>query len=74
MQMKKIMDILFDKFSDSFNDKETVDKLNLKIFNPIVNNIFLQIYPYFIFFSVIIISLFVLLFSILFLNIKGLYK
>jgi hypothetical protein len=74
MQMKKIMDILFDKFSDSLNDKETVDKLNLKIFNPIVNNIFLQIYPYFIFFSVIIISLFVLLFSILFLNIKGLYK
>ena len=40
MQMKKIMDILFDKFSDSLNDKETVDKLNLKIFNPIVNNIF----------------------------------
>ncbi len=74
MQMKKIMDILFDKFSDSLNDKETVDKLNLKIFNPIVNNIFLQIYPYFIFFSVIIISLFVLLFSILFINIKGLYK
>lgn len=74
MQMKKIMDILFDKFSDILNDKETVDKLNLKIFNPIVNNIFLQIYPYFIFFSVIIISLFVLLFSILFINIKGLYK
>ncbi len=74
MQMKKIMDILFDKISDSLNDKETIDKLNLKIFNPIVNNIFLQIYPYFIFFSVIIISLFVLLFSILFINIKGLYK
>ena len=28
MQMKKIMDILFDKFSDSLNDKETVDKLS----------------------------------------------
>ena len=66
MQIKKIIDKISDKVFEELNNKETMDIMNIKIFKPIIDNIFVQIYPYIIFFSIII--------SILFLNIKSLYK
>ena len=74
MQIKKIIDKISDKVFEELNNKETMDIMNIKIFKPIINNIFVQIYPYIIFFSIIILSLFIILISILFLNIKSLYK
>jgi|TARA_B110000285_G_C14888109_1_gene497212 hypothetical protein len=74
MQIKKIIDKISDKVFEELNNKETMDIMNIKIFKPIIDNIFVQIYPYIIFFSIIILSLFIILISILFLNIKSLYK
>ena len=74
MQIKKIIDKMSDKVFEELNNKDTMDIMNIKIFKPIINNIFVQIYPYIIFFSIIILSLFIILISILFLNIKSLYK
>jgi len=74
MQIKKILDKISDKIFEELNNKDTMDNMNIKIFKPIIDNIFVQIYPYIIFFSVIILSLFIILISILFLNIKSLYK
>jgi hypothetical protein len=74
MQIKKIIDKISDKVFEELNNKDTMDIMNIKIFKPIINNIFVQIYPYIIFFSIIILSLFIILISILFLNIKSLYK
>mgnify|MGYP003388776560 CR=1 FL=1 len=74
MQIKKIINKLSDKVFEELNNKETMDIMNIKIFKPIIDNIFVQIYPYIIFFSIIILSLFIILISILFLNIKSLYK
>ncbi len=74
MQIKKIIDKISDKVFEELNNKDTMDIMNIKIFKPIIDNIFVQIYPYIIFFSIIILSLFIILISILFLNIKSLYK
>ena len=74
MQIKKIINKLSDKVFEELNNKETMDIMNIKIFKPIIDNIFVQIYPYIIFFSIIILSLFIILISILFINIKSLYK
>tara|TARA_B110001469_G_C9554853_1_gene275219 strand:- start:710 stop:934 length:225 start_codon:yes stop_codon:yes gene_type:complete len=74
MQIKKIIDIITNKIEKELNDEGTMKKLNEKIFVPIINNLFIQMYPYFIFISIIIICLFILLFTILILHIKSLYK
>lgn len=74
MKLDKIIDKLSTKLCDHINDKPTMDKLNEKIFKPIINNIFLQMYPYIIFVSIIVLSFFVLLLLILWINIRGIYK
>jgi len=74
MKIKSIIDKFTDKVCEQLNNEETMNSMNIKIFKPIINNIFIQIYPYIIFISIIIISLFIILFSILFVNIKTLYK
>lgn len=74
MQIDKIMSIIIQKCGDKLNEKQTIDHLNENIFHPIINHIFLQLYPYIILFSVIILTLFVLLISILFLNIRSMHR
>ena len=74
MKLDKIIDKLSTKLCDHINDKPTMDKLNEKIFKPIINNIFIQMYPYIIFVSIIVLSFFVLLLLILWVNIRGIYK
>ena len=74
MKLDKIVDKLSTKLCDQINDKPTMDKLNVKIFKPIINNIFLQMYPYIILVSIIVLSFFVLLLLILWVNIRGIYK
>ena len=74
MQLDKIISIIIKKCGDKLNEKQTIDHLNENIFDPIINHIFLQLYPYIILFSVIILTLFVLLISILFLNIRNMKK
>ena len=74
MKLDKIVDKLSTKLCDHINDKPTMDKLNEKIFKPIINNIFIQMYPYIIFVSIIVLSFFVLLLLILWVNIRGIYK
>ena len=73
MKGRLLKEKVFAFIETQFKDKETMEKLNSKIFQPIINNIFIQIYPYFILCLVIVISLFVILFLILFLNIRGIY-
>ena len=70
MNIKLIIEKLSDKIFNELNDEETLSIINSKIFNPIINNIFLQLYPYIILLSIIIISLFILLVSVLIINIK----
>lgn len=74
MKLDKIVDKLSTKLCDHINDKPTMDKLNEKIFKPIINNIFIQMYPYIILVSIIVLSFFVLLLLILWVNIRGIYK
>ena len=74
MKINQIISSICNKAQIELNKQENMDKMNNKIFKPIINNIFVQLYPYIILFSIIIITLFVLMFSILFMNIRYIYK
>jgi hypothetical protein len=69
-----IIDKILYKLKTELNKPEKLDEITQSIIEPIVLNCIKSLYPYFMMFLFIIILLFVLIFSILFLNIKICYK
>jgi len=56
------------------NKEENMDKIKKNVIEPIIHNTMYQIYPYILIFAITMITLLVLVFTILFLNIKLCYK
>jgi len=56
------------------NKDENMDKIKKNVIEPIIHNTMYQIYPYILIFAITMITLLVLVFTILFLNIKLCYK
>jgi hypothetical protein len=65
---------IFKKIISELEKEDRLDKISSTIFEPIVYRCIQSLYPYFIFGGVVIIILFILIISILFLNIKICYK
>ena len=64
--------ILYNMVSE-FKKEENQKKINI-ILEPLIHNTVYQIYPYILIFILSMITLFVLVFTILLLNIKNYYK
>jgi hypothetical protein len=69
MKIKHLKKNFLNLFKKELKDEKNIEQLN-DIFKPIVHNIIYQIYPYFILFTIIIVSILLFLIIILFINIK----
>lgn len=69
-----IIDKIFKKFIDEIKKKEKIDEICDNIIEPIVKKTIESLYSYILCGIVIIVVLFILIISILFLNIKICYK
>ena len=69
-----ILNKLFKKFVDEMKKKEKIDEICESLIEPIVQKSIESLYPYLLCGVVIIVILFILIISILFLNIKICYK
>lgn len=69
-----IIDKLFKKFIDEMKKKEKIDEICDTLIEPIVQRSIESLYPYLLCGVVIIVILFILIISILFLNIRTCYK
>lgn len=69
-----LIDKFFKKFIDEIKKKEKIDEVCDTIIEPIVKRSIESLYPYLLCGIVIIVILFILIISILFLNIKICYK
>ena len=56
------------------NKEENMDRIKKNVIEPIIHNTMYQLYPYILIFVISMITMFVLVFTILFLNIKLCYK
>lgn len=73
--MKTLMiDKLFKKFIDEMKKKEKIDEICDTLIEPIVQRSIESLYPYLLCGVVIIVILFILIITILFLNIRTCYK
>ena len=69
-----IIDKIFKKFIDEIKKKEKIDEICDTIIEPIVKKTIESLYSYLLCGIVVIVILFILIISILFLNIKICYK
>ena len=74
MSYNTIIKKLLDNTINEINKEEHMDRIKKNIIEPIIHNTMYQIYPYILVFIISMITLFVLVFTILFLNIKLCYK
>ena len=70
MKMNIILDKIINNIGLELKNEKTLNNLKKKVIQPIILNTIIQLYPYLILSIVIIVTLFVLIFTILFLNIK----
>ena len=74
MSFNSVIDKLLLSAKEELQKEETIYKLRNDIIKPIVEQIFDIMYPYFIGFSVLFITIILVIFIILFLNIKICYS
>ena len=74
MSYKQIVQKILDNFIIEVNKEENINKIKKNIIEPIIHNTVYQMYPYIIIFIITMIVLLLLVFSILFLNIRACYK
>ena len=74
MSFNIVIDKLLLSAKEELRKDETISKLRNDIIKPIVEQIFDIMYPYFIGFSVVFITIVLVIFIILFLNIKICYS
>lgn len=73
MSFHKIISKLLSTMKEEIEKPENIHVINKDIIQPIVEKIFEQLYPYFIYGSIIIALLVITIFVILFLNVKICY-
>jgi hypothetical protein len=73
MSYEIIVNKILDNMVSEFKKEENQKKINI-ILEPLIHNTVYQIYPYILIFILSMITLFVLVFTILLLNIKNYYK
>ena len=74
MSFNIVIDKLLLSMKDELQKEETIYKLRNDIIKPIVEQVFDIMYPYFIGFSIVFVTIILVIFIILFLNIKICYS
>ena len=74
MSYNAIISKILDKIVIEVNKEENMDRIKKNVIEPIIHNTMYQLYPYILVFAISMITMFVLVFTILFLNIKLCYK
>ena len=74
MSYNAIITKILDNVVTEVNRNENMDRIKKNVIEPIIHNTMYQLYPYILVFVISMITLFVLVFTILFLNIKLCYK
>lgn len=74
MSYNAIITKILDNVIIEVNREENMDRIKKNVIEPIIHNTMYQLYPYILVFVISMITLFVLVFTILFLNIKLCYK
>jgi hypothetical protein len=74
MSYNAIITKILDNVVIEVNREENMDRIKKNVIEPIIHNTMYQLYPYILVFVISMITLFVLVFTILFLNIKLCYK
>jgi hypothetical protein len=74
MSYNAIITKILDNVVIEINKEENMDRIKKNVIEPIIHNTMYQLYPYILVFAISMITMFVLVFTILFLNIKLCYK
>ena len=74
MSYNAIISKILDNIVLEVKKEESMDRIKKNVIEPIIHNTKYQLYPYILVFVISMITLFVLVFTILFLNIKMCYK
>jgi hypothetical protein len=74
MSYNAIISKILDNIVIEVNKEENMDRIKKNVIEPIIHNTMYQLYPYILIFVISMITMFVLVFTILFLNIKLCYK
>jgi hypothetical protein len=74
MSYNAIISKILDNIVIEVNKEENMDRIKKNVIEPIIHNTMYQLYPYILVFVISMITMFVLVFTILFLNIKLCYK
>jgi len=74
MSYNAIISKILDNIVLEVKKEESMDRIKKNVIEPIIHNTMYQLYPYILVFVISMITLFVLVFTILFLNIKMCYK
>jgi hypothetical protein len=74
MSYNAIISKILDNIVLEVKKEENMDRIKKNVIEPIIYNTMYQLYPYILVFVISMITLFVLVFTILFLNIKMCYK
>ena len=74
MSYNTIISKILDNIVIEVNKEENMDRIKKNVIEPIIHNTMYQLYPYILVFVISMITMFVLVFTILFLNIKLCYK
>tara|TARA_B110001450_G_scaffold250747_1_gene269882 strand:+ start:975 stop:1202 length:228 start_codon:yes stop_codon:yes gene_type:complete len=74
MSYNAIISKILDNVVVEVNKEENMDRIKKNVIEPIIHNTMYQLYPYILVFAISMITMFVLVFTILFLNIKLCYK
>jgi len=74
MSYNAIVSKILDNVVTEVNKEENMDRIKKNVIEPIIYNTMYQLYPYILIFAISMITMFVLVFTILFLNIKLCYK
>ena len=74
MSYNAIVSKILDNVVTEVNKEENMDRIKKNVIEPIIHNTMYQLYPYILIFAISMITMFVLVFTILFLNIKLCYK
>ena len=74
MSYNAIVSKILDNIVSEVKKEESMDRIKKNVIEPIIHNTMYQLYPYILVFVISMITLFVLVFTILFLNIKLCYK
>ena len=74
MSYNAIISKILDNIVIEVNKEENMNRIKKNVIEPIIHNTMYQLYPYILVFVISMITMFVLVFTILFLNIKLCYK